>query len=115
MSGGYIYSRGFGYETIDIGNQKVKDAGLDSIRVRIGERDVPAGIEDALVGMKKGERRRVEVPPNVGLSTSDGRPEPRTRRAKAGLMRYQQLVDGVNGNPGFPAALIWDVEVLKIR
>ena len=50
MSGGYIYSRGFGYETIDVGNQKVKDGGLDSIRVRIGERDVPVGIEDALIG-----------------------------------------------------------------
>lgn len=117
MSGGYIYSQGFGYEKIDMlgdGNL-VKDTGLDSIKVKIGERNVPIGIEDALIGMKKGERRRAELPPYVGLSTSNGQPEPRTRRAKAGLLRYQQLVDGTASTPGFPAALIWDVEVLKIR
>ncbi len=116
MSGGYMYSRGFGYEKVDIGNGKmVKDAGLDSVRVKIGAKDVPTGIEDALIGMKKGERRRVELPPRIGLSTSNGQPEPTTRRGKAGLQGYQRMVEGTPGNPAFPVALIWDVEVLKIR
>lgn len=72
LSNGYIYSQGMGYENIDVGNgKKIKDAGLDSLRVEIGKRDVPVGIESALVGMKKGERRRVELPPRVGFATSN--------------------------------------------
>mmetsp|Transcript_57510 Transcript_57510/g.85626 ORF Transcript_57510/g.85626 Transcript_57510/m.85626 type:complete len:251 (+) Transcript_57510:162-914(+) len=116
MSGGYMYSRGFGYEKVDIGNGKmVKDAGLDSIRVKIGGRDVPIGIEDALIGMKKGERRRVELPPQVGLITSNWQPEPTTRQGIAGLKGYRRIIEGTTGTPPFPAALIWDIEVLKIR
>jgi hypothetical protein len=116
MSGGYMYSRGFGYEKVDMGNGKmVKDAGLDSIRVKIGERNVPVGIEDALIGMKKGEKRRVELPPSIGLITSNWQPEPTTRGGKAGLQGYRRMVEGTAGTPAFPAATIWDVEVLKIR
>jgi hypothetical protein len=116
MSGGYMYSRGFGFEKVDIGNGKmVKDAGLDSIRVKMGERNIPAGIEDALVGMKKGERRRVELPPSVGLITSNWQPAPTTRSGKNGLEGYKRMVEGTAGTPAFPAATIWDVEVLKIR
>ena len=116
MSGGYMYSRGFGFEKIDVGNgQMVKDSGLDSIRVRIGEKDVPLGIEEALIGMKKNERRRVELPPKVGLVTSNGQPEPMTKRGKASMQGYQRMIEGTAGTPAFPAALIWDIEVLKIR
>ena len=83
MSGGYMYSRGFGYEKVDMGNGKmVKDAGLDSIRVKIGERNVPVGIEDALIGMKKGEKRRVELPPQLALSLQTGNRSPRRGEGK---------------------------------
>ena len=117
LSGGYMYSRGFGFEKIDIGDGNLQsDVGLDSLRVRMGQRDVPVGIEDALVGMRKGERRRVELPPRVGFETSEWKPEPTTRRGKTRIVGYKQLLEG-NGSsrPPFPAATIWDVEVLKIR
>jgi hypothetical protein len=116
-SGGYMYSQGFGFEKVDAGNGKMmSDAGLDSVRVKIGDRNVPLGIEDALIGMKKGERRRVEVPPNVGFTTSDWKPEPVSKRGKAGIIGYRRIVEGNGPNqPAFPAATIWDIEVLRIR
>lgn len=117
LSGGYMYSRGFGFEKIDVGNGKLQsDIGLDSLRVQLGRRDVPLGIEEALVGMKKGERRRIELPPRLGFETSDWKPEPTTRRGKTRIVGYKQLLEG-NGStrPAFPAATIWDVEVLRIR
>jgi len=116
LSGGYMYSRGFGFEKIDIGNGKlVKDSGLDSIVIKMGQQNVPIGIEKTLVGMKKGERRRVELPPNQGLITSNWQPEPTTRRGKAGLEGYKRMVEGTAGTPAFPAATIWDIEVLRIK
>jgi len=57
--GSYMYSRGFGFEKDSDG---VVDAG-DFLRVRLGNKDVPKGIELALRGMKEGEKRRVELPP----------------------------------------------------
>ncbi len=117
LSGGYMYSRGFGFEKIDVGNGKLQsDIGLDSLRVQLGRRDVPLGIEEAIVGMKKGERRRIELPPRLGFETSDWKPEPTTRRGKTRIVGYKQLLEG-NGStrPAFPAATIWDVEVLRIR
>jgi len=117
LSGGYMYSRGFGFEKIDLGDGKLQsDLGLDSLRVQLGQRDVPLGIEEALVGMRKGERRRVELPPRVGFETSQWKPEPTTRRGKTRIIGYKQLLEG-NGStrPPFPAATIWDIEVLRIR
>jgi hypothetical protein len=93
-----------------------RDAGLDSYRVTLGKGDLPVGIEQALVGMKKGERRRVEVPPNVGFETSNWRPKPTTRNGKQHIKNYQTLLNGVGSNrPLFPAPTIWDVEVLSFR
>jgi hypothetical protein len=121
LSGGYIYSQGFGFEKIDIGGKMISDSGLDSLVVQLGrnnpqERDIPLGIEQALVGMKKGERRRVELPPNVGYGTSDWKPQPKSRRAQAGLKAYRKIIEGNGSNqPPFAASTIWDVEVLKIR
>eukprot|EP00554_Chaetoceros_debilis_P002863 CAMPEP_0194094296 /NCGR_PEP_ID=MMETSP0149-20130528/53493_1 /TAXON_ID=122233 /ORGANISM="Chaetoceros debilis, Strain MM31A-1" /LENGTH=163 /DNA_ID=CAMNT_0038779901 /DNA_START=414 /DNA_END=905 /DNA_ORIENTATION=- len=117
LGGGYMYSRGFGFEKIDGGNGKmISDAGLDSIRVQLGTREVPIGIQEALVGMKKGERRRVELPPNVGFATSNWQPEPTTKRGQATLAGYKRVLEGNGTNqPPFPALSIWDVEVLRIR
>ena len=81
--GSYMYSRGLGFEK-DAGG--AVDAG-DFLRVTLGKerRDVPAGIELALLGMQRGEKRRVELPPGdaVGFESSDWRPEPTSRRGKA--------------------------------
>lgn len=117
-NGAYMYSQGFGFEKVKDGISGFarSDEGLDSYRVHLGNRDVPVGIEQALLGMKKGERRRVEVPPSVGFATSEWRPEPTTRRGKTQIADYQTILKGRGTNqPPFPAPVIWDVEVLSFR
>lgn len=106
-SGSYMYSQGYGFD--DSGS-------LDYYTAKIGSLDVPVGIEDAIVGMRRGERRRIELPPAVGLETSSWRPAPKTKRGKATIIGYQNVLRG-NGStqPPFPAETVWDVEVSRIR
>ena len=111
--GSYMYSRGFGFEKDSDG---VIDAG-DFLRVRLGNQDVPKGIEIALRGMKEGEKRRVELPPgDVGFESSDWKPAPTTRRGKAQIVAYKNLING-NGSsqPPFPAVTVWDIECRRVR
>ena len=111
--GSYMYSRGFGFEKDSDG---VNDAG-DFLRVRLGNQDVPKGIEIALRGMKEGEKRRVELPPgDVGFESSDWKPAPTTRRGKAQIVAYKNLING-NGSsqPPFPAVTVWDIECRRVR
>ena len=114
--GSYMYSRGLGFEK-DAGG--AVDAG-DFLRVTLGKerRDVPAGIELALLGMQRGEKRRIELPPGdaVGFESSDWRPEPTSRRGKATIVGYKQILRG-NGSsqPPFPALTVWDLELRRIR
>jgi hypothetical protein len=119
-NGAYMYSKGFGFEKVQrgVGDFGLRsDEGLESYRVQLGKsinRDVPFGIELALIGMRKGERRRIEVPPSVGFETSDWRPEPTSRRGKAQIVDYRNIVNGRGpAQPAFPASTIWDVEVLS--
>lgn len=120
-SGQYMYSRGFGFEKVEgLGGKMESDLGLDSLRVVIGQqsqqsRAVPAGIEAALLGITKGERRRVELPPNVGFETSDWKPEPTTRRGKASIEQYRRKLTGFGSQPPFPAETVWDIEVVGLR
>ena len=112
--GSYMYSRGFGFEKDSDG---VNDAG-DFLRVRLGNQDVPKGIEIALRGMKEGEKRRVELPPGpvTGFETSEWKPAPTTRRGKAQIVAYKNLING-NGSsqPPFPAVTVWDIECRRVR
>ena len=111
--GSYMYSRGFGFEKDSDG---VVDAG-DFLRVRLGNQDVPKGIELALRGMKEGEKRRVELPPgDVGFESSDWKPAPTTRRGKAQIVAYKNLING-NGSsqPPFPAVTVWEIECRRVR
>ena len=112
--GSYMYSRGFGFEKDASG---ARDEG-DFLRVTMGKRDVPAGIEAALLGMRKGEKRRVELPPGAttGFETSEWRPAPTSRRGKATIVSYRRLIDG-NGpsQPPFPAVTVWELECRRVR
>ena len=114
-SGQYMYSKGFGYEKVSFGGKQQSDLGLDSMRVLIGEHNVPVGIESALIGMGKGERRRVELPPGVGFETSNWQPEPTTRRGITQIEQYKRKLVGFGSQPPFPAETVWDIEVLGIR
>jgi len=116
-SGQYMYSKGFGFEKIDFGGRQESDLGLDSIRAVIGKHDVPIGIEEALIGMGRGERRRVELPagPNVGFESSNWQPAPTTRRGIVQIQQYKKKLSGFGSQPPFPAETVWDIEVLAIR
>lgn len=116
-NGVYMYSRGFGYNKIDAGDgKKVSDLNLDSLIVRMGTKEAPIGIQQAMMGMKRGERRRVIVPPLVGFETSDWNPQPVASRERKQIEIYQQRLQGRGSSqPPFPATTIWDVEVLSIR
>ena len=114
-SGQYMYSKGFGYEKVEFGGKQVSDLGLDSMRVVLGQHNVPKGIEYALLGMVKGEKRRVELPPGVGFETSNWSPEPTTRRGIVQIKQYKRKLEGFGSQPPFPAETVWDIEVLQIR
>ncbi|CAB9506867.1 expressed unknown protein [Seminavis robusta] len=115
--GQYMYSQGFGYELVEEMGTLVKDSeGLDNLRVMVGShQQVPIGIEQSLLGMKRGERRRVELTPNVGLATSNWEPAPKTAAGKQSVRAYQRVLDGFGSQPPFPAPTIWDIEVTRIR
>ena len=114
--GAYMYSRGFGFEKVDVGGKLQNDLGIDSYLVTLGTGNLPVGIEQALIGMNKGERRRIVLPPNVGFETSNWKPKPTTRRGKAQIASYKSMLEGNGPNqPPFLAPTIWDVEVLNIR
>jgi hypothetical protein len=123
-NGSYMYSRGFGYNKIDIGKQQqqqqqqqqVSDLGLDSLSVQMGSKEIPIGIQKAAVGMKRGERRRIDCPAALGFETSDWNPQPTNFRGRQQIKDYQSTLRGRGSTqPPFAAHTIWDVEILSIR
>jgi hypothetical protein len=114
-NGRYMYSKGLGLEKVEFMGNMARDRDIDSLRVDLGQRNVPVGIEQVLVGMKKGEKRRIVLPPEVGFDTSDWKPAPVKRDAQRQMEVYRQLLRGNGAQPPFAAPTIWDVEVLRIR
>ena len=114
-----MYSRGMGYNKINLGNgQLVPDIGsLDALSFTMGNKDIlPIGIQQAMVGMKRGEKRRIVCPPSVGFDTSNWNPQPTTYRGRQQIIDYQSRLKGRgDSQPPFPAPTIWDVEVMQIR
>ena len=60
-----MYSEGFVVKKVEFGGRQESDLGLDSIHTLIGRHNVSVGIEYALAGTGRGERRCVELPPDV--------------------------------------------------
>jgi len=116
-NGSYMFSRGMGYNKININNQKqVSDFGLDSLSVTMGSTaTLPVGVQRALLGAKRGERRRIQCPPQLGFETSDWNPKPTTFRGERQMIDYRSTLTGSSGGLAFPAPTIWDVEVVSIR
>jgi len=115
-NGSYMYSRGFGFNKIDAGNgRKVNDYGLDTLSVEMGSTAIPVGIQTALLGAKRGERRRIECPAKLGFETSNWEPKPATFRGERQMIDYRNTLSGRGGGLPFPAPTVWDVEVVSIR
>lgn len=110
-NGGYLYSQGMGYEKVAGQN----DLGIDSIRIVVGNHNVPTGIEEALIGMRRGERRRIELPPQVGFVTSNWEPKPNNPVAQQRVDAYRRILEGGFNQPPFPMVSIWDVQVERVR
>ena len=82
--GFYMYSQGYGKEPArnDIG---------DTYRAVIGAHDLPAAVEQALIGARRGAVRRVEVPPRLGFATSAWRPAPDTFEGRQRIEAYRKV------------------------
>ena len=88
---------------------------LDTYRMVLGRRDVPLGVELALEGAHKGDLRRIEVPPDLGFATSDWKPAPSGYSGKQRLEQYRARLTGNGLQPGYPASILFQVEVVKVR
>lgn len=63
-----------------------------------------------------GDFRRIEVPPDLGLQTSDWRPMPVSFSGKQRLERYRKILEAGNGlQPGYAASILFQVEIMRIR
>jgi len=72
------------------------------MKVKVGEREIIPGLDEALVGMKLGEKKRVEVPPEKGYGMP--RPElvidvPREEFSKAGIEPVEGMYVGTDSGP----------------
>jgi hypothetical protein len=136
-NGRYMYSRGFGFNKIKNAGggggdmmdmiagqrQSFSDYGIDGLVVdmtQVGNDDdsrvLPIGIQRAMVGMKRGERRRIQCPQEFGFETSDWNPKPVDFRGQQQIKDYQALIWGRGDTqPAFASPTIWDVEVISIR
>jgi len=108
-NGDYIYSLGRGRP-----DRPGDDFG-ETYRVRLGQQDVPVAVERAMEGMRKGGARTVEMPPQLGFETSGWKPEPVNFSGRQRMERYRKLLTGNGLQKGYNAALLFEVEVVKVR
>lgn len=114
-NGDYMYSQGFGYNKIDAGGgSKVSDF-IDALPFKMGSTEIPIGVQKALLGAKRGERRRIVCPPKLGFETSNWQPEPKNFRGQRQIADYKALLEGRGSAPPYLAPTIWDVEVVSFR
>jgi hypothetical protein len=108
--------------------QSFSDYGIDGLVVDMtllasgtpgsssSSRVLPIGIQRAMIGMKRGERRRIQCPQEFGFETSDWNPKPVDFRGQQQIKDYQALIWGRGDTqPAFASPTIWDVEVISIR
>ena len=107
-NGDYIYSLGRGIEPAN------NDRG-EALRITLGKHDVPVAIEMAMAGMQRGAVRRVEMPSQLGFDTSEWQPAPSSFSGRQRIERYRTVLRGNGLQPGYPAGLLFEVELLKAR
>jgi len=82
------------------------------LRLTLGQKDVPVGVEEALYGASKGTRRRVELPPSLGFASSNWNPTPQTFSGIQRMKRFRNLFDT---NPQYQPVLLFEFEVVRVR
>eukprot|EP00667_Euglena_gracilis_P013184 EG_transcript_13573 len=88
----YMFSRGYGLEFQD----DIGDA------LRVGLRDLPVAVQDAMQGMKEKGRRRILVPPEYGWVSDDVQPRPTTYGGQRQLVNHGQ------------EPLVFEVDLVKV-
>lgn len=114
-NGDYMYSQGFGYNKIAVGRWTQVSDLIDALPVKMGSTEIPIGVQKALVGAKRGERRRIVCPPRLGFETSNWNPQPKDFRGRRQIADYKALLEGRGSAPPYLAPTIWDVEVVSLR
>mmetsp|Transcript_26118 Transcript_26118/g.34316 ORF Transcript_26118/g.34316 Transcript_26118/m.34316 type:complete len:259 (-) Transcript_26118:172-948(-) len=90
-------------------NVKDELAGPEALVFTVGAGQLVPGLEEAIIGMKKGGIRRVVVPAKLGYAAGEGlQPQPIKQLDKNAL-------DSVLKNPRRDASLLFDVQVERIR
>lgn len=95
-------------------------SGEDPFRLDLGTGTVVPGLEEALVGMKAGGRRRIVVPSAVGYTSRDLQPIPRDFGNRQRL--YTTVMNTVRTErekqalgADLAGAAVFDVELLRLR
>ena len=108
--------QGNGYFMYSIPNREPGSTDLaETYRVTIGNRDVPEGVEKAMIGASRGSVRRVELPPKKGFGTSEWRPEPTGYAGIQRMKRYRAVLSGNGLQPGYDAVLLFEFDIVKVR
>lgn len=65
-----------------------RDIPVGPVRLQLGSGEVIEGLEDALIGMRQGGKRRVLIPPELGYVSSVLQPQPPTFATKRQLANH---------------------------
>lgn len=93
----------FIYSTIEGVSFQPRDVPIGPVFHKLGDGAVIPGLEEVMIGMKPGGKRRALVPPEVGYTDPGLEPQPPTFATKRQLMVHSK------------EALLFEVEVLKIN
>mmetsp|Transcript_15500 Transcript_15500/g.41558 ORF Transcript_15500/g.41558 Transcript_15500/m.41558 type:complete len:261 (-) Transcript_15500:66-848(-) len=90
------------------------DGTPDPLTWRIGDGRAVPGLEEGMMGMRKGDVRRIIVPADRGYNAKPGSPDgaylPQPRN-----FLDQQALDSITKNPNRDASVLFDVRINRIR
>ncbi|KAK9828646.1 hypothetical protein WJX72_001289 [[Myrmecia] bisecta] len=104
----YVLRRSNGYfiySTVEGVSFQPRDVPIGPIDVKLGDSDVIEGLQEALIGMQRGGKRRVLVPPEAGYAAAPSslQPQPPT------FAGQRQLLNHANEQ------LLFEIQLVKIR
>jgi FKBP-type peptidyl-prolyl cis-trans isomerase len=80
-----------------------RDIPVGPVSFKLGSGQLIPGLEDALIGMQQGGKRRVLVPPELGYTMEGLEPQPPTFATKRQLENHKR------------EPLLFEIELLKVR
>uniref|UniRef100_A0A383VMA4 peptidylprolyl isomerase n=1 Tax=Tetradesmus obliquus TaxID=3088 RepID=A0A383VMA4_TETOB len=102
----YVLRRNNGYfiySTIEGVSFQPRDVPIGPIRLQLGSgSEVIEGLQDAIVGMRQGGKRRVLIPPELGYVSSVLQPQPPTFATKRQLANHSS------------ESLLFEIELLRV-